>query len=261
MFFYLLFSFLFGLAIGSFLNCLIYRLAQRKTILGRSFCPWCKKTIKAIDNIPIFSFIILGGRCRYCGKKISWQYPAVELATGLLFTLPLFNLQLTCLAGRQATYNLQLIFRDWIILATLVFIFVYDLRYQLVEDKVILPAAGAVFILNLVGGVVPLAKIILSLAIGVGFFGLQYFLTRGKGIGLGDLRIGLFMGAGLGWPSKLALAIFISYIIGALASGTLLALGKKKMADRIPLGPFLAIGTAVTIFFGEGIINWYLSIW
>ncbi len=256
MFLYLFFSFIFGLAIGSFLNCLIYRLAHEKSILGRSFCPKCGKTIAWYDNIPLLSFIVLKGRCRHCQEKISWQYPIVELATGLLFVVAFWRI-----FGIETIYEvgprrLMLLVRDWIILATLLFIFVYDIKYLRIEDTVLLPAAGLVLILNWAVGY-SLVGILIAILVAVAFFALQYFATRGKGLGLGDLRIGLFMGAALGnWP-VLLVALLIAYVIGALVSSFLVFLGKKGFKSQIPLGPFLAVGTAIALFFGQQIINWY----
>jgi prepilin signal peptidase PulO-like enzyme (type II secretory pathway) len=130
LFFGYFFSFVFGLCIGSFLNCLIYRLETEKTLKGRSFCPHCKHTLSWKDLIPVFSFAILGGKCRYCKNKISWQYPAVELATALVF--------LAIFAHTASPTNLLFLFY---IAASLVAIFVYDLKHYLIPDKILIPAA------------------------------------------------------------------------------------------------------------------------
>ncbi len=259
--------FLIGLSFGSFLNCLVYRLAHHKTISGRSFCPKCKKKIAWFDNIPILSFFILRGRCRACQQKISPQYPIVEMVMGLLFVLSICRF-----SDQQLTIGNQFVFsvlRDWLIFFTLVFIFVYDFKYSKIEDSVLLPAAGSVFVLNLVssplvaslnkaGSLIRISHLILAILIAVGFFALQYFATKGKGIGLGDLRIGLFIGAALAHWSNVCLALFISYIIGALVSLILVALKRKKIKSQIPLGPFLALGTFIALLYGQEIINWYL---
>ena len=150
-----------------------------------------------------------------------------------------------------------LLIRDWLILAILVFIFVYDLKYLEVEDLIILSAGAAVIILNLFLGNNWL-NIAIAILIGVGFFGLQYLLTKGKGIGLGDLSIGFFMGAALSNWRLLLLALFIAYIIGTVISLILLLQKKKGLKSPLPLAPFLAIGTLVALFWGQQIINWYL---
>lgn len=248
--FYLL-NFIFGLVVGSFLNCLVYRLYHKKTILGRSFCPKCRQQIAWYDNIPILSFIILGGRCRHCRQSISWQYPIVELATGLLFAAVAFHYPLF------VNHNSLYIVRDWLMIFALVFIFVYDLKYLLIEDIVILPVALVVFVLNLILKI-SVANLLAAAAVGAGFFLFQYVVTRGRGVGLGDFRIGILMGLFFGWPKILA-AIFSAYIIGAIVALLLLLFKKTKMSARIPLGPFLAIGSLIIIFYGSKILNWYLS--
>ena len=261
--FYLI-IFILGLAFGSFLNCLVYRLACRKTVLGRSFCPKCKKKIAWFDNIPLISFILLRGKGRKCKQKISFQYPLVELIMGLLFILPVWRFYLTTgnfLFLNDSSFYLLLV-RDWIIYFTLVFTFVYDLKYLKIEDIVLLPTTGLIFLLSLfirsdLSVLLTVGQMLLAVLIGIGFFGLQYLLTKGKGIGLGDLRIGVFMGVALGNWVNICLALVISYIIGALISLFLIAFKKKQIKSQVPLGPFLVIGTFIILMFGQQIINWY----
>lgn len=260
-----------GLSFGSFLNCLVYRLAGGRTIWGLSFCPKCGKKIVWYDNLPIISFILLKRRCRQCREKISWQYPFVELIMGFLFVIPLVKFSLSgtdfLVLGTEGFFlDVLGIFRDWIVFFTLVFIFVYDLKYLAIEDKVLLPAAGIVFVLNLSAEplINPLSgldlsarfvQLVLAVLIGVGFFALQYLLTKGKGIGLGDLRIGIFMGATLAHWSSLCLALAFSYFIGSLVSLVLIAFEKKKFKSPVPLGPFLAAGTFIIFLFGQNIME------
>jgi len=243
-------AFFLGLVFGSFLNCLVYRLHIHKTLLGRSFCPKCKKKIKWYDNIPVISFIFLKARCRSCHKKISWQYPIVELIMGLLFV---FSLWL-----RIGELSSLIILRDWIVFFTLFFIFLYDLKYSEIEDIVLLPATVLILILSLLLGQ-SFLSMIFSALLGVVFFGIQYLITKGKGIGLGDLRIGFFMGIVCGNWQYLLVAIFFAYIIGALISLILILKRKKGMKSAIPLGPFLAIGTFIAFLLGDKIITLYLG--
>lgn len=247
MIFYLIVSFIFGLAIGSFLNCLVYRLATEKTLFGRSFCPHCGKKIAFYDNIPLLSFFLLRRKCRKCKSKISWQYPLVELATGLLFTAAFLRSGVPLL-----------ILRDWVLITSLLFIFIYDLRYLLIDDRIVLPAILILFILNWINGYNPVQMLLVGLA-AAGFFGLQYLLTRGKGLGLGDVRIGLLIGVALGSLASLLVALLASYLIGVIISMILLFSKKKKMKSQIPLGPFLVMGTLLALFFGQLVINYYLS--
>jgi len=242
-------AFFLGLIFGSFLNCLIYRLHNHKTILGRSFCPKCKQKIKWYDNIPVISFIFLKTRCRSCRKKISWQYPVIELLMGLLFVFSIWF--------RTGELSLLIVLKDWIIFFTLLFIFVYDLKYSEIEDIVLLPATILVLIFSLFLGQ-SFLPMLFSALVGVIFFGTQYLITKGKGIGLGDLRIGFFMGIVCGSWQYLLVAIFFAYIIGALVSLILILKGKKKIKSAIPLGPFLAIGTFIAFLFGDKIIDFYV---
>jgi len=261
--FYLI-VFILGLAFGSFLNCLVHRLACRKTVLGRSFCPKCQKKIAWFDNFPLFSFVLLKGRCRECKEEISYQYPLVELIMGLLFVLPVWRFYLTTgnfLFFDDTSFYLLLV-RDWIIFFTLVFTFVYDLKYLKIEDIVLFPAAVLVFILNLFSQInqsilIVAGHMLLAALIGIAFFGIQYLFTKGKGIGLGDLRIGLFMGVALENWINICLALVISYIIGALVSLFLIVSKKKGIKSQVPLGPFLVVGTFIVLIFGQQIINWY----
>jgi len=246
-----IFSLLLGLVVGSFLNCLVYRLHNHQTILGRSLCPHCQNKISWFDNIPLISFMVLGGRCRHCQQGISWQYPLVELLTGALFLLVVLHLNIF-----NPRYALLLV-RDWLMIFALIFIFVYDLKYYAIEDVVILPIAGAVLVLNLLLKFSWL-NLILSGSGSALFFLAQYFISRGKGIGFGDFRIGILLGLYFAWP-RIALAIFLSYLIGSFISLVLVLVRQKKMKSMIPLGPFLSVGALITIFYGQSILNWYWS--
>jgi len=268
MYFVLLF-FIFGLIIGSFINCLIWRLHTREKMWGRSYCPKCGKTIVWYDNIPVLSFVLLKGRCRQCGERISWQYPVVELTTGILFALAFFmNYELGIMnygfygfnifsVIHHSSFIIQLV-RDWFIIIVMVIIFVYDLRWYLILDKVTLPACIVVLILNLFLGVSWLSLLI-SAIIGSSFFLIQFIVSRGRWIGGGDIRLGLLMGLVLGRWDYLLLAIGLAYFIGSIVGIGLIIFGKKKWDAKLPLGVFLSIATVITILFGSEIINWYLN--
>jgi len=247
-YFLFIFIFFFGASIGSFLNCIIYRLPERKKIfLDRSICPKCFHQLSFLDLIPIFSFLFLAGRCRYCRKKISWQYPLVELITGLLFLFSFVKL--------SSQFSIILL-RDFIFISVMIFVFVYDLKYMLIEDVVVVPSIIIIFFLNFLI-LKSLAPIFLGGIISLSFFLVQYILTKKEGLGEGDLRLGFLIGIMFGWP-KILLTIFTSYFIGAIIALILLIIKKKKLYSKIPLGPFLAIGSLITLFFGEKIINFYL---
>lgn len=260
--------FIFGLIIGSFINCLIWRLHKKETILGRSYCPKCRKQIAWYDNIPLVSFIILKGKCRQCGKKISWQYPMVELAVGILFVIAfLLNYESKIMNYGFAVFDFSIILdslfiihvlRYWFVIAIMVVIFIFDLRWYLILDIVTLPACVVIFLLNLGLGV-SWQNMLISGIIGSSFFLFQFLVSKGKWIGGGDIRLGLLMGITLGWPMILA-ALVLAYMIGSIISIALLASGKKSWGSQIPLGIFLSTATIIILFWGEFILNWYVNL-
>lgn len=243
--------FIFGACVGSFLNCVIYRLEQRIGFLfGRSYCPKCKHELKWQDLIPVFSFFLLKGRCRYCQKPISLQYPLVELATGILFLL-IFNFQTI----------LEAIFL-FIISSFLITIFVYDLKHYIIPDKIIYPAIVTALIFNFLphqifGGGFKFS--ILSAILAAGFFLFIVLLSHGRWMGLGDVKLAFFMGLFLGFP-KILVALFFSFLIGAIMGTGLIVLGRKTLKSEVPFGPFLVVGTFIALFCSEQIINWYLNL-
>jgi len=252
--FFSLVIFLFGLIIGSFINCLIYRLKNKKSLGGRSFCPKCKKQINWYDNIPLLSYFLLRAKCRWCREKISFQYPLVELITAILFLvvfLATYNLQLT-------TYNLLLILRNWTFTAFLIIIFLYDLKYYLIPDKISLPAMVVALIFNIFLYNIFINYLLAALIAG-GFFFLQFIISKGKWIGGGDIRLGLLIGLMLGWPNVLV-ALTISYILGSIIGLGLIITKRATMKSQVPLGTFLSVGTLVALLWSEQIINWYLNI-
>lgn len=254
LFFFYLIIFLWGLAAGSFLNCIIYRLETGSTFLrGRSYCPHCKHTLSWQDLIPLLSFLILKGKCRYCHQKISWQYPLVELATAILFILVINN--------QLSTINFQnLLATCYLLLVTclLIIIFVYDLKHYIIPDKVIYPAICLTFIFNLLDT----RYLILNTAIAA--FGAAVFflaivlISKGKWMGVGDVKLAFFMGLFLGFP-KILVALFLSFLIGAAIGLGLIIVGKKTLKSEVPFGPFLVTGTFLAMFWGKEVINWYLN--
>ena len=243
-----IFIFIFGLLIGSFLNVIIFRLNQKKTfIFGRSACPNCKKEIFWQDNIPLVSFLILGGKCRHCKKSISLQYPIVELITAVIFSLFYFYF------GVGLQLLIYLIFSSF-----LVIIFVYDLKHYLILDKVTIPAMFFAFLASLYLGI-SFTSLILGAVVGACFFALQFFLSKGKWVGDGDIRLGALMGLMLGFKLVLV-ALFLSYILGATIGLILIFSNRKKMSSQVPFGPFLVAGTFIALLYGQQLLNWYLNL-
>jgi prepilin signal peptidase PulO-like enzyme (type II secretory pathway) len=243
-----LFIAILGLVIGSFLNCLVWRINTKKGIwLGRSVCPRCSHALDWKDLVPLVSWFCLGGKCRYCRQKISWQYPAVEMLTVVVFVLMYFKF------GFTLTLLANLITASFLIV-----IFIYDIKYYLILDRVSLPAIifaiFSVLVFNY-GFMNHLAAAV----IGSGFFALQYFLSGGRWVGGGDIRLGFLMGVVLGLPQVVA-AIFIAYFLGAIVGVGLLLTKKKKMGSEVPFGAFLVPATLIVILYGNQIMNWYWSI-
>ncbi len=260
--------FIFVLIIVIFLNVLIYRLrASESVFFGRSKCPKCKHVLGFWDLIPVLSFLRQKGKCRYCGKNISWQYPAVELATAALFVAAyaVSGFHFSISGGFSVSgFHFLNLSRMWFFIAVMVVIFVYDLRYYLILDKVIYPAAVVAlltsFMVDYAAGCSwsSISIAILGSVAGGGFFLSQYVISRGKWIGGGDIGMGFLMGLILGLPNLLV-AFFFAYMFGALVGLGLIIFGKKTIKSQIPFGTFLAIGAIIAMFWGEKIIRLYLG--
>lgn len=250
--------FILGLLVGSFLNVVICRLDTKNSIIwGRSHCPDCGKILSVWELIPVASYLIQKGKCRHCHKKISFQYILVEIATALIFTI-VFWMSIRQIAIFPEWKLTLTIIRDWILVSFLMVIFVYDLKKQLILDRVTVPAMIIALIINLILGV-GFFDLLLGAVIGFGFFFFQFVISRGKWIGGGDLRLGALMGLMLGWQSTLV-ALFLSYIIGAVVSIVLIIMRRKKVNSQIAFGTFLSIGTFVALMWGQMILDWYLNI-
>lgn len=250
-----------GAIIGSFTSVFIYRLHEKKhsIVRGRSMCPQCETVLKPLDLIPIASYLALRGKCRYCSKEISYMYPLLELVSAALFALlflkfPFLNNQLQFSGAMFGLYALHSFY-----LFVLIFTFFFDLHYLKVADEILLPAILIALLATLAAPATPhFFDSLLGIGIGIAFFGIQYILSKGTWIGLGDLRVGAFMGAMLGWKFMLV-ALALSYFIGSAVS-IIVALKKGKLFGvKIPFAPFLVTGTIVTLFWGNEILDWYLS--
>ena len=253
-----LFAILIGLVIGSFLNCLIWRLYKDESLGGRSYCPKCRQQISWYDNIPLLSFIFLKGRCRHCQQKISWQYPLVELITAILFYLSFSYLtnDVQLLASNYFSFTLL---KAWLLIVTLIIVFVYDARWQLVPMKLIWPMTVILFILGALSGEAIVSLLIAGLGLAA-FFAVQYFVTNKKGLGEGDIWLGLLLGVAFPSLSQIFLLILLTYFSGALLGVILMLIKSKNGKMKIALGPFLAFGAIITLIWGDQIINWYLRL-
>lgn len=242
--------FIFGLILGSFLNAVIFRLHSGESVLsGRSHCVHCGKTLQAWDLIPVFSFLFLRGRCRYCREKISWQYPIIELVTAITFVL---------LAASHGLWIMDYgLWFQLVMAAFLIVIAVFDFKYYLILDKVVLPATVLAVAYNIWHG-----QLFVGLLSGLGlagFFWLQYLVSKGRWIGLGDVKLGFFLGNLFGWPQSLVM-LLLAYFGGAAVGLVLMALGKKKFSSQLAFGTFLSASAIITMLYGAGIANWYLKL-
>lgn len=257
----ILFVFVFGAVIGSFLNAAIFRLHDgRSVVKGRSKCMTCEEPIGPMDLIPIVSFLLLRGRCRSCKNVISWQYPLVEFVLGLLFVL--FYVKFA--EGWFGVYLIQSIgglyslARAWIFIGFLAVLFVYDLRYMIIPDQFSLPAIIVALIVNLWIGI-PASSLLLGMIVFGAFFYLQFVISQGTWVGGGDIRMGVLIGAMLGLTQGFV-ALFIAYFLGALVGVALLVSKRVQRKTQIPFGTFLTTGVLTVLFFGDAILQWYLSL-
>lgn len=257
-FFYLV-ALVLGLAIGSFLNVAVHRIPAGMSLsVPPSRCPSCGTPIRPVDNIPVVSFLLLGGKCRACALPISWRYPAVEALTGLVFVSVYAKFGLTPKAGAAALFA-----------TVLIVVALIDLDTMLIPNRIILPAmvAGAMLVLP-------------------GFFGLELLPVTGSGryqpligflagggslfvialiaplffkkdaMGGGDIKFASFMGLFLG--GYVLIALFFGFLIGGIAGLVMVARGLKEKSESIPFGPYLALGGAAAAAFGPQLFQLYL---
>ncbi|MBU4421425.1 prepilin peptidase, partial [Patescibacteria group bacterium] len=238
--------FIFGASIGSFISASIYRMRKKETIMGRSYCPKCGYKLAFFDLFPLFSFIFLRGKCRKCKEIIDWSNFIIEFVLGIIFVFSFFY---RWIYAPDADAFSWVILRDWTMLGGLSFLFIYDLKYKLLPDKITLPLIVILFILNVFIGI-NILNILLAIGIGAGFFLLQYLISGGKWIGDGDIRLGAVLGAGLGFPQIIS-ALLIAYIFGAVYGLILIVTKKAKMKSEVAFGTFLAVGGVIALFFGN----------
>jgi len=229
--------FILGACVGSFLNCIIYRVENKENFLkGRSYCPKCKHFLGFWDLIPILSFVVLGGKCRYCREKISFQYPLVEIFTAFSFVFGFFFF-------KGISILFFLIFSCLLILALF-----FDLKKYEIPDSILYSLVFVGFLLllfNFFSKKISLFEIFLSLLPAFVFF-LIIFISKEKLMGWGDFYILLSLSSFLGWP-KILSAIFFATILGAIFGMILILLSKKSLKSQIPFAPFLVFGFFVSI--------------
>lgn len=252
---FLIFFALIGALIGSFVYASVLRIGRHEGVAlttkhtaARSHCDQCGHTLSVVDLIPICSFILYRGRCRYCHAPIQKGHLIAEV------WLTFFGI---LIALTELSLERQIIL--FIYCAILLFIFFYDFYYFRILDRITVPA----IVFAAVCGVVVFGRSWQDLLLGVvcagGFFVLQYALSRGRWIGDGDIRLGILMGLMLGFQSTLA-ALFLAYVVGAGFALVLLATKKAAMSSRLPFGTFLSVATMGALLYGDAIVNWYLHL-
>lgn len=271
-----IFAFVLGACIGSFLNVVIYRVPNEISLLTSSACPNCKRSIKPYHNLPIFGWLMLGGKCAGCKAPIAWRYPAVELLTALLFCLVLWVVGFTvylpiALAFTATMTALVFIDADHMILPNVI---TYPMFFIVVIIRVVYPLvfAGSYFSdtahapfgqMAWPAWAISLASALFGALIGGGLLwlvGAVWKALRGvDAMGLGDVKLLLGIGALLGWRLTL-LTIFLGAFTGAIAGIVVVSKQKDKdMQTQIPFGIFLGIGSIASMLCGERMIEWYLG--
>jgi leader peptidase (prepilin peptidase)/N-methyltransferase len=277
--------FILGLALGSFLNVVILRydpdrfLFDVQVIGGRSHCPSCHTQLRWFELIPVLSFIAQGRRCRVCKAPLNWQYPIVEIIAAFLV------LGVPQLLGNSFFFRLaplpvfQIVLWE-VVFLTLLTLSVIDFREHIIPDEanILLAGIGSILILLNMSQFGPTEgsflkayallfgirnNIFLNHIVGVLiaslFFGALVVLTRGRGMGMGDLKLAMALGLLFGWPD-IVVIVGLAFVIGSVVGVFEILRRKKTMKSFVPFGPFLALGSALVFFFGSQIVQFYFSL-
>lgn len=285
-----------GICLGSLTKVISDRSLTKRTFWGRSYCESCKKKLRWYDLFPVFSYFFLKGACRYCKVKLSYEYPLIEILMGFLIA-GIFNKYLPLnffeLGFPDQTLIISSILLYSLVSIVLVCVFITDFKTGYIPDRITYPAIWIVcfyllsvttfkiyllyqalkdspigqyllpphsnyFYVHMVDLSQPLfSGALMALIIGIFFYLLIYF-TNGKGMGGGDLKLGVFLGLVFGFPYSLV-TLMLSFLLGSLFGVGLILIGKKKFGQTIPFGPFLSLSGVITIFWGSKILGWYLS--
>lgn len=252
---------LLGLCFGSFINAFVWRLHEGKDwVRERSECVHCHHELAAKDLIPIFSWLMLRGKCRYCKKPISVQYPVVEALTALVFV--------------GSYVHWPFIFEGWqvvsffwwlALIVGLVALLIYDIRWMLLPNKLVFPLMAIAAVMACIAVVIStepartILDIVLAFLVGGGIFYLIFQISQGKWVGGGDVKLGFLLGLVVGTPAKALAVIFLAAILGSLVSLPLLMTKRLKRTSLIPFGPFLIVSGILVFMFGSQMIDWYTT--
>ncbi len=245
--------FVLGLLFGSFLNVCAYRLPRNKSIvLGRSRCPHCGHVIPFYQNVPLLSFVILKGKCHYCAAKISWQYPLVELLTGIL-TVALF-----LRFGFSYLFFFYLVFVYFLIVIALI-----DWKTRLIPNKLLFALFVIGLIINVLGRVIPFKEAFIGAFLGGGAMYVTAVLGnhifKKEAMGMGDVKLAFVSGFFLGWHFILW-ALYLGFVAALLGIGLLWIIRRRNLPEHIPMGPFFALGFVLNLFYGAELLNFYFKL-
>jgi leader peptidase (prepilin peptidase) / N-methyltransferase len=237
-----------GLAVGSFLNVVIYRLPRHESLVRPgSHCPSCGAPIRFYDNVPIISWLLLRGRCRDCRSSISARYPLVEAITGVSFVLAFWRF------GQDWRLLVA-----WAFIAAMVAVAFIDYDHMIIPNKIVLPGA----VMGLVASMALDPQrwwVYIAGSLGAGTFMFALALIWPGGMGPGDIKMALFMGAVLG--AYVMVALFAAFLLGSLVGVFMLVVQKRSRKEKIPFGPYLAMGAILAALVGETLLNSYLRVY
>ncbi len=257
--------FVLGAVLGSFLNVIIYRTVNDESwVWGRSKCEHCDKQIAWYDNIPVVSFLWLRAKCRACRKPISLTHPVVEFLTGVLFVWWYWGGFIFFQLTQRPFQTLQPLF--WLAVGLILLaIFFADLLYYQIPDIL----AGSLLVITIMyrvaltlAGVMQVKDLgfaVMGFVLSVVFFGSLYLITKGKGMGLGDVKLIGPLSLLVGWPG-IILVVFGAFLSGATVSLGMVATKRRKFGQIVPFGPFLVFATLLTLVWGDPIMNWYMGL-
>lgn len=243
-----IFFFLYGLIFGSFFNVVGLRVPKNQSIVNPpSSCSNCKRRLKILDLVPVFSFIFLNGKCRSCGQKIHWIYPVMELCTGILFSIAYLNL------GFSKELIVALLF-----ISMLVIITVSDLAYMLIPDKILVLFGVLLILSRIISPLNPWWDSVVGALIGFGILLLIAILSKG-GMGGGDIKLFFVIGWVLGMIPTL-LTLFMAAFIGMIAGFIQLKIKNADKKTPVPFGPSIAAAALIVYFYGDRILEWYTNL-
>lgn len=244
---------LVGLMVGSYLNVVAHRLPRgESTVRPRSRCPGCGGAIRARDNVPVLSYLLLRGRCRDCGRSISWRYPAVEAATGLFFVLSFLRF------GRDPSTLIAALLSSLLIALALI-----DYDHYLLPNRITYPGVALGLLLSpFTSWTTPIGSLLgafLGAGILLALIGLWYLVRGYLGMGLGDPKMLAMIGAFLG-VSGMLVCLFLASLIGSVTSGLLLLSGRANLQTKLPFGVYLSVAGLVSLFLGPTLVRWYVGL-